>query len=416
MVFDIRKYGAISDGTTLNTQAIQSAIDACAEAGGGRVLIEGGAFASGSIELKNNVELYISANAVLIGSEHCADFCERKSVKHVETEWLPRERNASFIFADECENVSICGSGKIDCNGDKFVYKYRDTNWQYRRIDEPTPPRAVFFTGCKNVKIEDVTLVNLPAGWGYWIHDCDVVTIDRAKIFADVNYPNNDGIHVNCSRNVTISNCHIACGDDCIVVRANSVSLKENKVSEKVSVTNCNLTSYSAGIRIGWCRDGVIRNCVFSNLVMTDTTVGISLMLPNLSREEPYRGYYTDIGREETLVENLSFNNIIMDRICSNPIKIELDYSSDMPIKGVRNLYFSNVHANGIEFPMLQGRPDLYLKNICFSDCDFEMIDGAEIPNRLAHGATTFNDGQFHAPTIRYVDGLKLNNTEFKIN
>ena len=95
-------------------------------------------------------------------------------------------------------------------------------------------------------------MVNQPAGWSYWIHDCDYVAFDRVKIFAEVEYPNNDGIHINSSRNVTISNCDITCGDDSIIVRANNASLAENKVCEKVCVTNCNLTSYSGGIRIGW--------------------------------------------------------------------------------------------------------------------------------------------------------------------
>ena len=65
----------------------------------------------------------------------------------------------------------------------------------------------------------------------------------RLDIIADVQYPNNDGIHINCSRHVTVSDCNITCGDDCIILRANSVSLKENKVCEFVTVTNCNLTS-----------------------------------------------------------------------------------------------------------------------------------------------------------------------------
>ena len=106
-------------------------------------------------------------------------------------------------------------------------------------------------------------MVNQPAGWSYWIHDCDFVTCDRLKINANVQYPNNDGIHINSSRNVTVSNCSIVCGDDCLVVRANNASLSENKVCERVVVTNCNLTSYASGIRIGWLNDGVIKNCAF---------------------------------------------------------------------------------------------------------------------------------------------------------
>lgn len=410
--YDIRDYGALGDGVTMNTSAVQTAIDACAAAGGGRVIVDGGTYVCGSIRLKSNVDLHVTAGSVLSASPVCADFPEKTDLKHVQSALLARARNASFIFAEDCENIALSGRGTIDCNGDKFVVFRGDSahGWLYKRIDEPTPPRVVFFVGCKNVKVEDVTMTNQPAGWSYWIHDCDYVHIRGINIAAAVDYPNNDGIHINCSRNVTVSDCNITCGDDCIVVRANSVSLSENKVCEKVSVTNCNLTSYSAGIRIGWVNDGTIRNCAFSNIVMTDTTVGISLMLPELSRPQ-----CTDVGREATLIENLTFDNIIMYKICSNSVKIELGESPNVRIDAVRNLYFSNVHASGAEFPMLKGRADARLKNICFNDCDFEITDGKEFPNRLSHGGCTWFDGQFHAPVIRHVDDIRLHNVTWTV-
>ncbi|MBQ4270010.1 MAG: right-handed parallel beta-helix repeat-containing protein [Clostridia bacterium] len=410
MIFDVKNYGAVADGVTLNTQAIQSAIDACVAAGGGRVLLEGGPFLSGAIRLGDNVELYIAAGATLLGSTDCNDYPEYENLKHVSREWLPRVQSACFIFADECENIAICGQGKINCNGDQFVRYHGELGWKYRRINAPTPPRAIFLTGCKNVRVENVTIENLPAGWACWVHDCDFVNFDKVNIFANVDYPNNDGIHINCSRNVTVSNCNIVCGDDCVIVRANSSSLKENKPCERVCVTNCNLTSYSAGIRIAWVNDGTIKNCVFSNLVMTDTTIGISLFIPYLKRPES-----TDVGREATLVENLSFDNIVMDKIVSNPIKIDIDENSDVRVAAIRNLQFSNIRARSIEFPMFKGRAETHLENIRFSNCEFEMIDGSEFPNRFAHGAPTWNDGEFHAPVVRYVDGLKFDATEFKV-
>ena len=407
MIYDVRNYGAVGDGKTLNTAAIQKAIDDCASKNGGTVLLEDGTYMTGSIVLRSNVNLHIEQNAVLLGSPNCGDYPEKQNLKHVISENLPRTRNASMIFAEECENISITGMGKIDCNGTRFVREKQGewTGWQFERIDAPTPPRVVFFAGCRNIKIEDITMLNQPSGWSYWIHDCDYVVFDKCKILAEVRYPNNDGIHINSSRNVTVSNCDIVTGDDCIVVRANNRSLAENKVCEKVTVTNCNLTSYSGGIRIGWISDGVIKNCTFSNLVMTDTVIGISIVLPDFSK-------VPDRGREDTLIENLLFNNIVMDKIYGRPIKIYIGQTDGTRCEAIRNIYFSKVVASGLEFPYLCGRKDNKIRNIYFNDCRFECLSDEELPNFRQHGAADW-DRSHGVPIFDNIENIVFNNTNF---
>lgn len=407
MIFDIRNYGAIGDGKTLNTAAIQRAIDDCASKNGGTVLLEDGIYLTGSIVLRSNIKFQIEQNAVLLGSPDCADYPEKENLKHVISENLPRERNAALIFAEECENISITGMGKIDCNGTHFVREKQGewTGWQFERIDAPTPPRVVFFAGCRNIKISDITMVNQPSGWSYWIHDCEYVSFDRCKILAEVRYPNNDGIHINSSRNVTVSNCDIVTGDDCLVVRANNRSLKENKVCEKVTITNCNLTSYSGGIRIGWISDGVIRNCTFSNLVMTDTDVGISILLPDY---QPV----PDRGREDTLIENLLFDNIVMDRIYGRPVKIYIGQNDETRCEAIRNLYFSKIVSRGLEFPYLCGRKDKKLKNLYFKDCRFECLPEEALPNSKQHGASAWSR-KHGAPLFEHVENIVFDQTVF---
>lgn len=413
MIFNVKDYGAVGDGKQMNTIAIQKAIDACNCAGGGVVLIKDGVYLTGTIILKSNVELHIAAGAVLLGSPNCSDYPERSNVKHVNTPLLPRTRNACMIFAEECENISLTGMGTINCNGDKFVFlrEGEARGWKYARIDAPTPPRVVFFTGCKNVKVTDVTMINQPAGWSYWIHDCDFVAFDRVKIDADVNYPNNDGIHVNSSRNVTISNCDISCGDDCLIVRANNVSLAENKVCEKVSITNCNLTSYSGGIRIGWINDGVIRNCTFSNLVMTDTSDGISILLPFV---QPWPGLdrAADQGREDTLIENLHFDNIVMDGIYRHAVKIEVSDSSVVRCAGINNLSFSNIRALGLKTLRIKGRKNCIFKNIRFSNCNFEQVGEDVLTNKLHHGSGVGGNNE-PVFSIEYAENVSFDNTSF---
>ncbi len=416
MDIHVLETGAKAGGKTLCTKAIQSAIDKCTEAGGGRVIVSGGTYLTGTLILKENVNLYLAADGILLGSPNCEDYPERTDVSHVMTDCLPRWRNAAMIYAEECKNIAITGPGTIDCNGTSFVKKKEGNTacWDYERIDAPTPPRAVFFAGCQHIKLEDVTMVNQPAGWSYWITDCDFVTIDKLKILANVNYPNNDGIHINSSRNVTVSNCMITTGDDCIVVRANNAALKENKVCEKVVVTGCTLTSYSGGIRIGWTQDGVIRNCTFSNIIMTDTSVGISIHLPHM---EPDRRlpYTADMGREATLIENLTFSHIIMDKTASLPIKIRIDPNPRLLCCGIRNLYFTDIHSRGPELPKIEGRKETPVENISFANCTFEMTDGSEFVNLSRHGAQEHYDGGFYPMYIRYANNISFHNTRFDV-
>ncbi|MBO7169808.1 MAG: right-handed parallel beta-helix repeat-containing protein [Clostridia bacterium] len=419
MIFNVKDYGAVGDGRTLNTKAIQAAIDACATSGGGRVLLENGVFMSGTLILRSFVELHLAANATLLGSPNCEDYPVRNDTKHVKNEELPRVRNNCFIYAEESEGLSITGMGVIDCNGESFIVprpEEEPIGWRFKRIHAPTPARVVFFAGCRNVKIEDVTMVNQPAGWSYWIHDCDYVTMDKLKIVAEVEYPNNDGIHINSSRNVTISNCDITCGDDCLVVRANNRSLSEKKVCEKVCVTNCNLTSYSSGIRIGWMNDGVIRNCTFANLVMTDTTKGIEIGLPYFPMMKD-KLWTADQGVEATLIENISFQNIIMDGIYSQPITVWIEGNAGTKVEAVRNLYFSGIHAKSGSNLLLEGRAQNHLENIRISDCTFEIVDRSCFGEKAErHGADTALSKQCTpCPRIIHCDRLSMNNVEFSV-
>ena len=428
MNYPIQDFGAVGDGATLNTKAIQAAIDACHAAGGGRVVVADGTFMTGTIVLKGNVDLHLAANGVLLGSPSCGRYKEGTGgdlvaeaedygdypdfeKKHVVRDLLPRHRGSCLIFAEESQNISITGKGIIDANGEKFIEKVPEGehNWQpYRRIHAPTPPRVVFFAGCRDVLVEDVTMRNQPAGWSYWIHDCDLVNFDRVKILARIDYPNNDGIHINSSRDVTVSNSTIVCGDDALVIRANNISLAENKVCERVTVANCTLTSHSAGVRVGWVNDGVIRNCTFSNLVMTDTTNGVSIFLP-------WRKWApSDFGREDTLVENLSFSNIVMDGTYDHPVKIFIADDPEVRCVGIRNIFFHNFHSRGFRLPQLQGRPSNPLDNIVFSDCSFEVFPPELANDGRSHGATDYKVPVPPVFIVHYADRVVFSNMTIK--
>ena len=364
--------------------------------------------------MKNNVELHINSDSMLVASDNCNDFTELSGLKHVNSQKLPRFRNFCIIFAEETEKIALTGYGTIDCSGNKFVEKSDDYRMPYKRLDIPTPPRAVFFTGCKNVRIENITMQNQPAGWSFWIHDCDFVHFDKIRIDACLDYPNNDGIHINSSRNVTVSDCFIRCGDDCIVLRANNSSLTENKICENISVSGCTLVTRCNGIRIGWLCDGVIRNCTLSNIVITESQVGIAAVLP-FPQKEPM----SDCGREETLIENISFCNIIMDKCYCAPVWIDIADNAQTKCKSIQNLYFDNLHARSCELPFISGRESNHVKNIRFSNCTFEKIKSSEKDPEKNSGATeklVFGSDSYHSIQLHHCDNVVFNCTSFSVS
>ena len=376
----VRDRGAAGDGRTLDTEAIQKTIDEVSAAGGGRVVFDHGVFMTGTLCLRDGVEIRLEVDAVLKGSPDWREWRDQPQAKHVRQEMCPRKRTACLVFADEVRNVAITGRGTIDANGASFVEPIPGDHdgLQYRRKLPLTqsPPRVIFFAGCCDVRIEGVTLRDPPAGWSFWVHDCDRVSFDRVNVLTNVEYPNNDGIHLNCSRDVTISNCRIETGDDSIIVRANSASLSAPKPCERVTVVNCSLRSYANAIRIGWLNDGMIRNCTFSNLTVTDSANGIGIVLPKWNQRDDM----PDQGVESTLIENLVFSDIVMDRLLARPVQIEIDPGTNTLCAAIRNVRFSSMTVRGLEYPIVLGREENPIEDVTFSDCTFVREDERGYP------------------------------------
>ena len=371
---DARDYGAKGDGATLDTKALQIAIDACAADGGGRVILAGGRFLTGTLFLKSGVDLHIDASATLLGSTNCADYVEAPNIKSVNPRRVARGRATCLVFADAAECIAISGRGTIDCNGQAFVREranlspWLEEHCRNERIPGmPSPPRVVFFAGCRNVMVTDLTVVNQPSGWCFWVNDCDSVIFDRVKIFGGMQSPNNDGIHVNCCRDVLVSNCHIETQDDCIVVRADYGMLPEKKDCERVSVVNCSLRSNCSGIRLSFMNDGTLRGCLFSNVFIHDSQIGLNLELR--PKGEWLRNPNRKIDRPvPSVVEDVTFSNLDMRHV-ECPLRCVTGDRPEIVCEAIRDIRFSNCHCREAVRHVFMGGAGNPLEKFVFSDC-----------------------------------------------
>jgi len=217
-IFNIQEYGAIPDGKTLCTDAVQGAVDACHEAGGGVVLCESGEFLSGSIELKSHVELHLGVGCKIIGSTDLAELNDFESDGFI-NEASPEGTCKYLVGAQHATNIAITGPGEINAQGVGFYdQEALRPNGKFK-TKPPERPRIVMFHKCKDVKLTEASFVDSPC-WTIWLMQCERVQINKIKIRGDQRMMNNDGIDIDACKDVTVSDCFIKTDDDCLVLRA----------------------------------------------------------------------------------------------------------------------------------------------------------------------------------------------------
>lgn len=304
-LFDVRAFGAVGNGADKCTDAINQAIKACAQHGGGTVLVPGGTYFTGPIELLSHVTLHLDAGAVLKGSDQLTDYGGGGRGRQ------------PLVRANDAENIAIVGRGAIDGSGTAFMDMTKtrvgphmpgdlDPNFTRRgrdymdpkfgESDGPVvylsrPSRLIQITRCRNVLLRDVTLRNSPT-WTLHFDDCENVNVTGISLHNNLLVPNSDGIHCTTCRRVRISDCDISCGDDAIAIT--TLGSRPKGSCEDITVTNCTLQSRSAGVRLGY-GDGPIRNCTFQNLTIRESNRGLGVFV-----------------RDEGSVENVFFSNIVI--------------------------------------------------------------------------------------------------------
>lgn len=396
---EVTKFGAVGDAVTLNTKALQKAIDTCAETGGGEVVVSPGTYITGTIYLRSNVELRLCRGAIIRGSYHNPEHYSARSL----------------IVADSIENAGISGPGIIDGNA-----RHPELQKKYQ-LNDGKRPYAIYYKDSKRMSLRDVE-VRDAAGWTIRLFRCDGVIVDGISIFS-LSMGNNDGIDVD-ARNVNITNCHIECDDDGICLKSDDPDF----MVENITVTNCIIASNCNPIKFGTASWAGFRNITFSNCVIRPTTES---NIWDWSTEYRHVAPKTKTGLagiaiesvDGGIIEQVTFNNITMEGIIT-PIFICLNHRRMNQHTGesgiIRNLMFSNIiaKAEGIIPTLIAGTPTGRITDITLRDITVEHAGGEKAmtkavpenlkgyPENRMYGRENPAGGLY----IRHADNIRVEN------
>ena len=392
----VTDFGAKGDGVTLNTAALQRAIDACAESGGGEVIVPPGRFLTGTLFLRSHVELVIQRGATILGSTRIpADYPVR-----------------TLIYAEGIEDAGISGQGVIDGQA-----RHPDYIAQGFVVNDDVRPLGIHLQDCKNMSIRDIQLRDIDC-WTLRLFRCDGVRIDNIRIYCLLQ-GNNDGIDVD-AKNVTITNCLIECDDDGICLKSDDPDF----MPENITVSNCVIASNCNPIKLGTASYAGFRNVTMSNIVIRRTTES-NVWDWSTEYDKVAPGTMTGlagIAIESTdggLIEHLSFSNIVMEGVIT-PIFIYMGDRKNRDSGIIRDIDFSNIKAvceSNIPC-LISGMPNHRITDINLRDITVEHQGGEAIMTEpLQENTSGYPENRMFgrknpagALYIRHADNIKVVN------
>jgi len=345
--YNIKKFGAAGDGKTNDAKAIQKAIDACSAAGGGQVLVPAGyVFLSGPFDLKSFVELRIEGGAKILASPD-----EKLYTKSAFRE--NKGEGTIWIGGEKLEQVSITGTGILDGNGISFMGEEISDSYVLKPFEIVDPrPHLLTLTDCKKLNIDGVTFQN-SAYWTVHLIGCNDVSISNITLLNSIKIRNSDGIDLDHSKNVRITNCYIESGDDCICLK-NRREFEEYGACENIVISNCTMTSSSCAIKIGSENMDRISKVLINNCNIVNSNRGIGIQ----NRDE---GTVSDVIFSNLVIESKLFSDVWWGK--SEPIYITAypratannkDAGWRLPkgqtkgkVGAVSDIYFSNIRCMG---------------------------------------------------------------------
>jgi polygalacturonase len=390
---DVKDFGAVADGKTKNTAAIQKASDSCAAApGGGTVKLAGGVFVTGPITLKSNITLDVETGATLLGSPDHADYPAKQEFR------APGYQ--ALIGAVKASNVTIHGGGVIDGNGTSWWAEARQRKDRGVLGDSYSRPRGVVFDHCKHVTIENVTVQNSPM-WQIVPYYTEGVVIRDVKVLADPHSPNTDAIDPFSSSNVLIERVTADVGDDDIAIKSGMInSPGPDAPTKNVVIRDCTFL-HGHGLSIGSELAGGAQNIVAERITFKGTDNGLRIKANR------------DRGAD---VSDIVFRDITMEDV-KIPILVSEYYPAVFPEGDVaaapigrltpffHAIAMENIKATGSKAGgYIVGLPeapvkDIVLKNVSLSAETGMKIAYADVAFVNVHVTAAKGDGILVAPT-----------------
>lgn len=264
--------GFVADGKTLNTVAIQKAIDhISANKDGGVLVFTPGKYLTGLIEIKSNVELRLEEGAILLGSTNPYDYDRGDTTIGKRGD---EDVHQGLIVSDHARNISITGLGTIDAQGldlalaiDSLhhIGERIDPNYNKRRQRPATRPKLFFLADTDNIKIHGVTLRN-SAGWGLSLHASSNILIDSITV-VNRGYWNNDGIDMNDCRHAVVRRCNVNSADDGICLKSDN----PDSCCDDILIEDCRIASSASAVKFGTASYGGFRNVTVRRIEVYDT-------------------------------------------------------------------------------------------------------------------------------------------------
>ena len=278
----VKDFGAIGNGSTLDTEAVQAAVDNVSQKGGGTVIVPKGTYLCGSIWLRSNVELHLENGAVIKGSPDINDYCAADCCPQNEAEigWGDYISGGHLILGVGVSNVTLSGQGRVDGNSDAFLLDSQGVPYSNKTLIPARPSQMVWFVDSDNITIKNIELADSPY-WSCFLLNCRKVTISGCYVHTrrkDYHTFNGDGIDIDRCQDVTVSSCSVDTSDDCITLRASGAHLLEKPQDcARVRVENCVLSSSCNAIRVG-VGEGHIHDAILSGINITDTNVAFNIV------------------------------------------------------------------------------------------------------------------------------------------